>query len=862
MFTETAEAMKNSSRPFTYISLFSNAGIGCYGFKQEGFECIATNEILEERLKLQTFNNKCKYESGYICGDITLENTKNKIYGEIELWKKEENMPEVDIVIATPPCQGMSVANLKKKNELKRNSLVVESIKLVKEIQPKIFIFENVRSFLTTQCSDIDGSLRPIKEAIDLNLSNYHILHSVIDFKHYGNPSQRTRALVIGTRKDLSDVTPYDLFPVQENPITLEKAIGHLRSLKKIGEIDKDDIFLNFRPYPERMLSWLKDLGEGQSAFDNKDIRKKPHQIINGQIVINKQKNGDKYKRCFWGKPGYCVHTRNDLLASQMTIHPNDNRVFSIRELIILMSIPYDFQWSNITTAKLNKLIPEEKRLFLKREELNIRRTIGESVPTIIFRKIAANAKKLLSSNALAEQDIKKIITKNKLDVFRNLCNFVRNNLSKYSYQELSKIAELANSSRLHNAAYYTPQDICYSIIKDLPDFKKQDVVRILEPSVGLGNFIPLLFKKYGKKNKVVLDVVDVDPNSIKLLKLLLKKIVIPPNFKINFIVNDFLLKDIAHSSYLDNSDSKLLNSEKYDVVVGNPPFKKIINNKNLLNQYKQHAYNKSTNNIFSYFIEKALGVGKAVSLIAPKTLLSAPEFNKTRELMSRHAIYKICDYGEKAFKIKIETISFTINTGSCQRKREDISTKIESYITRTVKYQLQKYICDKTYPYWLIYRDVFFDSIAQQLNFDIFTAFRDRQITNSLLDEKGKYRVLKSRNIGAGTIINKSGYDCYINNIDRLNVRKFLNTEKAVLIPNLTYSPRACFLPKNTITDGSVAIALPKNGDNITNTDLKYYSTNEFRKFYAIARNVASRTMNIDSNSIFFFGKLKKEKS
>ena len=35
--------MTNSNK-LTYISLFSSAGIGCYGFKMEGYECIATNE--------------------------------------------------------------------------------------------------------------------------------------------------------------------------------------------------------------------------------------------------------------------------------------------------------------------------------------------------------------------------------------------------------------------------------------------------------------------------------------------------------------------------------------------------------------------------------------------------------------------------------------------------------------------------------------------------------------------------------------------------------------------------------------------------------------------------------------------------
>ena len=126
----------------TYISLFSSAGVGCYGFKLEKFECIATNELIERRLNIQKLNNKCKYESGYIKGDIKEDFVKEKIYKEIEKWKNLGN-DLVDVVIATPPCQGMSVANHKKsKNEIERNSLVRESVNIIKKINPRFFIFE------------------------------------------------------------------------------------------------------------------------------------------------------------------------------------------------------------------------------------------------------------------------------------------------------------------------------------------------------------------------------------------------------------------------------------------------------------------------------------------------------------------------------------------------------------------------------------------------------------------------------------------------------------------------------------------------------------------------------------------------
>ena len=81
---------KSKDRKLNYISLFSSAGVGCFGFKQNDFECIATNEIIERRLEVQKYNNKCKYKSGYISGDITNKETQDKIFNEISFWKTKE----------------------------------------------------------------------------------------------------------------------------------------------------------------------------------------------------------------------------------------------------------------------------------------------------------------------------------------------------------------------------------------------------------------------------------------------------------------------------------------------------------------------------------------------------------------------------------------------------------------------------------------------------------------------------------------------------------------------------------------------------------------------------------------------------
>lgn len=110
----------------------------------EGFECVATNELLPRRMDVQRVNKKCKLDSGYIPGDITQPTIKQKIYDEISKWEKLGN-DGIDVIIATPPCQGISVINHKKNDqEINRNSLVVESVEIIDRIKPRFFIFENV----------------------------------------------------------------------------------------------------------------------------------------------------------------------------------------------------------------------------------------------------------------------------------------------------------------------------------------------------------------------------------------------------------------------------------------------------------------------------------------------------------------------------------------------------------------------------------------------------------------------------------------------------------------------------------------------------------------------------------------------
>lgn len=832
-------------KTLTYISLFSCAGVGCFGFKKAGFECIATNELIERRLNVQKYNNKCRFESGYICDDITTDETKNKIFKEIDRWKELGN-DRVDVLIATPPCQGMSVANHKKaENEIVRNSLVVESVHLIQKVEPRFFIFENVAAFMKTGCTAPDGTVKAIGDVVYEELSDKYIIVSrILNFKNYGSNSSRTRTVVIGVSKDIAEyVAPIELYPTYVEERTLRDVIGDMPKLEW-GEICPTDFYHSFRTYPEEMRCWIHDLKQGQSAFDNEDELKRPHKIVDGVVVPNKQKNGDKYTRQYWDKVAPCIHTRNDQLASQNTVHPEEDRVFSIRELMKIMTIPPEFKWIDKTLEELNALPEKNKRALLKKEEIKIRQSIGEAVPTEIFFQIACNIRGFMEQEHFDNSMINKTIEDYQLDSPDNLIDFIVNNPLNLGSASLARIAELTNSKRENNAAYYTNKFIVNEIYKQLPEFEKEEI-NILEPSVGVGNFLPFLFKKYENVKRVNIDVADIDKKNLQILQLLLQKKKMPSNVNINYINTDTLLYDFK---------------KRYDLVVGNPPFSKLKAKD--AKKYLENNINKNTTNTFEFFLEKALAISDYVSMIMPKAILNTPEFSDTREILSHKKIDCIQDYGENGFKgVLVETICMFIDTVGIPNE-----TKVESLTLKQSVIQKQKYITDMKYPYWIIYRDKFFDNISQRLEFDKFTVFRDRQITNSNTTQEKKadcLRVIKSRNISddGKEIVDIPGYDSYIKKetVEALSAYKYVGNQNVYLTPNMTYKPRVMRNTKNVVVNGSVAVLIPKEDIHLTEKQMEYFSSDEYRKFYQIARNYQTRSLNVDATSVFFYGVLKE---
>ena len=121
-------------------SLFSNVGIAEAYLKDIGVDVVLANEIDVDRAR---FYSDIYPDTHMLCGDITNDDLRNDI---VRISKKNR----VDLIMATPPCQGMSEAGLRKEFD-ERNQLIFYAIDVIKRVKPKFVFLENVPKQLVTK---------------------------------------------------------------------------------------------------------------------------------------------------------------------------------------------------------------------------------------------------------------------------------------------------------------------------------------------------------------------------------------------------------------------------------------------------------------------------------------------------------------------------------------------------------------------------------------------------------------------------------------------------------------------------------------------------------------------------------------
>jgi DNA (cytosine-5)-methyltransferase 1 len=408
------------------ISLFSSAGIGELGLKKNGIEIVLSNEIDERRHQIYEHNfpgTEC------IQGDIR-EHT-NEI---LDFWRNGFQGEDLFLAYATPPCQGMSTNGVgrlrygvrtgERSPVDERNRLIIPAMDVITELRPRWVVLENVPGMAKTKINDEDGRLVNILKHIEQRLGGEYVGRGeVVACEDYGVPQTRRRLITIYTR-DPGGIEYFNrngstFFPeaLRKSRVTLREAIGHLPPLDAVsGKESRTDFHpLHYVPVmkPEKYW-WISHTPEGDTAFNNqcvnpacgfqgneryRDVHENGGLRRNGDTPVHCSRCGEllprpslvdrntgvrrlirgfhsAYRRMKWDMPATTL-TQNFLYeASDNKVHPDQNRVLSIYEALILQTIAeYEYDFGPGGTRVPDPWIAE---------------IIGESVPPRLIDMICA----------------------------------------------------------------------------------------------------------------------------------------------------------------------------------------------------------------------------------------------------------------------------------------------------------------------------------------------------------------------------------------------------------------------------------------------------------------------------------------
>lgn len=310
------------------VSLFSGAGGLDWGFIKAGHEVIWANDNFEDAVKTYKRN----IGDHIICEDIS------KI--------SSAEIPSHDILIGGFPCQGFSVANIKRGGHDERNKLYLEFLRVLIDKQPKFFLAENVKGILSLEQGKVFELI-----ISDFESSGYKVTHKTLNAADFGVPQKRERVIILGTRNDIA----FNL----EHP---EPTHGENKTLF------------------DNKKKWVS-IGE---ALKNIPEPEEKHDLFNHTYSKFKLKfNGYLGNRTIDpDKPAPTVTARGDEKGGVVVLHhPNNHRRMSVRELALTQSFPIDFIFEGNNSSAY--------------------RQIGNAVPPLLAYAVASIFPKELKKHGL-----------------------------------------------------------------------------------------------------------------------------------------------------------------------------------------------------------------------------------------------------------------------------------------------------------------------------------------------------------------------------------------------------------------------------------------------------------------------------
>ncbi len=409
-------------------SIFSGGGIGDVGVEWgAGIPVVAACELVPSRADLirRNFPNTRVFQGDL--WDLQDEYVRffRQKFGKRNPW----------LLTLSPPCQGMSsngagrisaeIRAGKRPKEDQRNRLILPGIEVLEQLKPDWFILENVRRMENTVIRNERNSPENILACLFRRLRplGYSIFANSLDFRNYGVPHHRERLITVGCRiprlakrfqgkEAVFSKLPSPFHPAPSHGVdtavpwvTLRQAIGHLSPLDALAKTQDDEDPYHCVPKwnPEQYF-WMKHTPEGETAFHNSSCpvcRKKSLEVDavlcpcgaslpRPQILkqgVKRLVRGFKssYRRMQWDKPASTLTMNSGVISSDLKGHPEQNRVLSLREILILSTLDNPlwekaYSFDGIPYGRMSC-----DRVFSPRL---VREVIGESIPPLAMMRM------------------------------------------------------------------------------------------------------------------------------------------------------------------------------------------------------------------------------------------------------------------------------------------------------------------------------------------------------------------------------------------------------------------------------------------------------------------------------------------
>lgn len=341
--------MTQESR-YSVIDCFCGAGGLSLGFEQAGFKVEYAFDIDEK--SIATYKHNCTHHRGPAFVRDIHDVSKASIVNDLG-----HELGSIDVVIGGPPCQGFSVQR-RGSDVDERNDLVLEYIRLITDIRPRMFVMENVLGILSTRGKAYIAQLED-----GLGEIGYSIQKKTLLASDYGVPQSRKRVIVVGELTERVNESFSYPYPTCDEPRTVRDAIADL--------MDKTESDL-----PNHRADSLSDInlkriraikeGEGHDSL--------PEEL---QLECHKKHKGhrhlDTYGRMAWDKPGPTITARFDSFSRGRFGHPVLDRTITLREGARLQTFPDSFEFMG--------------------SKVDIAKQIGNAVPPLLARQIADSVK-------------------------------------------------------------------------------------------------------------------------------------------------------------------------------------------------------------------------------------------------------------------------------------------------------------------------------------------------------------------------------------------------------------------------------------------------------------------------------------